>query len=369
VTDYVPRYAVQVEEAADRILAETNDPAIRRNALLWKSQGIAACFRAAARPDALAALIDTWVLTRQSTQFFELTVDDPPLGAWQLAAIETSRRLEEPLRNIHATLGNGIPFGQSFVEEFAVKHPLTSLYFDRPSIATDYIESIKLPTPELLDVVGGLNENLSDLRKLTALYADFLPKQSRWQAELLLLDTVAQQPVTTVLQDLATAARAADRAATTVESMPALVERERLAGQQILSAERQAAFVELERMRSDTLATLRDERLAVLAALREERELTTTAIEAAAQRSLSSVDERVSTHAAHLAERGSVIFESAGRRALQIVLIVAVVILGLVFSRRWQSFRSQDSRPIATLPLPHTPELQRPQRRSPRNIA
>jgi len=369
VTDYVPRYAISVEEAADRILAETTDPAIRRNALLWKSQGISACFRAAARPDALASLMDIWALTRQSTEYFERTAGDPPLGAWQVAAIETSRKLEEPVRQIHATLGEGVPFGEKHVTEFVAKYPLTSLYFDRASIASEYIESIKMPTPDLMVVVSGVNENVADMRKLSALYADFLPKQARWQTELLLLDSVAQQPLAAALGNLTIAAQAADRAAATAESIPAVIEHQRQAAEQALTAERQAAFSELDRMRVDTLTTLREERLAVLAALREERELTAAAIEAAALRSLSSVDEKVAIRAGQLADRGDVLFEQIYRRTLQLVLIAAVVILGLVILRWWRPRTEERLARSAEVARPRPAELQRPERRPPRMVA
>ncbi|MBL9123577.1 MAG: hypothetical protein JNG90_08075 [Planctomycetaceae bacterium] len=369
VTDYVPVYALQVEASADQILAEATDPAVRRHALLWKSQGIGACFRAAARPDALAALTDVWVLVRQSSDYFARTAGDPPLGPWQPAALETCRRLEEPLRKIHATLGEELHFGEKFVADFATQHPIDSLYFNRASIATDYIESLKLPTPELMDVVGGLNENMADMRKLSALYADFLPKQARWQAELLLIDSLAQQPVGAALSDLSTAAKAAERAAATAERIPALVERERLAAQQIVGTERQAAFQEIERMRVETLGTLRDERVAVLAALRTERELTTAAVEAAAQRSLAAFDERIAARGAQLAEQSERLVGRVYQRAVQWGLIVGVVAVGLTLLR----YLRPSSRPAATQlaepPAPRGPELQTPQRRPPRLVA
>lgn len=369
VTDYVPRYAIQVETAADQILAETSDPVIRRNALLWKSQGISACFRAASRPDALAALMDVWILTRQSTLFFEHPAGEPPLGAWQALAVETSQRLEVPLRQMHDTLGSDDHFGERFVDDFARKYPLNSLYFDRASLASEYIESISTPNPELLDVVGGLNENLSDLRKLSALYADFLPKQARWQAELLLIDSVAQPPVAAVVADLAIAARAADRIATTTEAIPALVERERLAGQAIISRERQAAFAEIERMRIDSLTALQAERTAVLAALREERELTGAAIAAVAEKSLLDVDRVVEARAAQIAQDGGVLVDQLYRRALQLALIAAVVVLGVALLWWLRPRPTASPLIVHNAPAAEPRPLRVPERKPPRSAA
>jgi hypothetical protein len=58
LTDYVSQFADRIEQAADEILSQTSDPQIRRNALLWKSNAMTACFRAALRPDPLAAYLD-----------------------------------------------------------------------------------------------------------------------------------------------------------------------------------------------------------------------------------------------------------------------------------------------------------------------
>ena len=97
VTDYVPQFGHRVEQAADEILAQSSDPHLRRNALLWKSNAIAACFRAASRPDPFGAYLDVWILTRQMTQFFEQPSAHPVFGPWQARALETSRQLEAPL--------------------------------------------------------------------------------------------------------------------------------------------------------------------------------------------------------------------------------------------------------------------------------
>ena len=100
VTDYVPQFANRVEQAADEILAQSSDPHLRRNALLWKSNAIAACFRAASRPDPFGAYLDVWILTRQMTQFFEQPSAHPAFGPWQARVLETSRQLETPLEEI-----------------------------------------------------------------------------------------------------------------------------------------------------------------------------------------------------------------------------------------------------------------------------
>ena len=169
--DYVKRFADEVEEAADQILAEERDPQIRANALLWKTNGISACFQAAARPDALSAFLDVWILNKQSIALFERPTASHLFGGWQKLALETCQRLEVPLAEIQSKIGSDFPIGEDFVTSFANDYPITSLYFRRESVAaryTDYMERIDVSNRELMDVVGGLDERLDQLHKLAA---------------------------------------------------------------------------------------------------------------------------------------------------------------------------------------------------------
>lgn len=101
--DYVVRYATQIEETADRIISRSDDVSVRKHALLWKINGISACFQAASRSDPLAAYVDIWILNKQSIALFERTDRPSPFGEWQDLAVETVYRQEAPLREILAS--------------------------------------------------------------------------------------------------------------------------------------------------------------------------------------------------------------------------------------------------------------------------
>ena len=59
----------QIEAAADEIRGRSDDPAIRRAALLWKMEGVPTVYRAAFRPSPVAAAVDLWALTEQMLQY------------------------------------------------------------------------------------------------------------------------------------------------------------------------------------------------------------------------------------------------------------------------------------------------------------
>ena len=75
-----------------------------------------------------------------------------------------------------------LPHGEGFVEKFATDFPLTTLYFDREPIASRYIQEVREPAQELLQVVVGLEESLAEMRELSIIYAEYFPKKARWEA-------------------------------------------------------------------------------------------------------------------------------------------------------------------------------------------
>jgi hypothetical protein len=330
LTDYVPRFGEQVEEAADMILDQATDAEVRKNALLWKTNSISACFRAAARPDPLAAYLDTWILSRQMTRLFERPGEKPLFGPGQGLALDTARRLEEPLRQIHASLGQGLPLGEDFVDAFARDYPVTSLYFDRESLAGRYIQSVDEPTREMLDVASGLAESVTELRRLSALYAEFLPKQARWQSELLLIAATETQPVSNSLHDLTVASRAIDRMADEAATLPGLLARERQALQAIVQQERTETVAQVDEMRRETVRELQHERAVVLASLREERIEVDASLRKLADRSLQQLDAMTQQRLEGVPAVGNQLIDYAFLRVCDLAALAGLALLACV---------------------------------------
>ena len=182
LADYVTQFGDRIEQAADEILSQTSDPQIHRNALLWKSNAISACFCAASRRDPLAAYLDVWILSRQMTQFLEQPSSNSVFGPWQAQALETSRQLETPLAQIQAMLHSNTRFEERFVDGFAREHPITSLYFCRASLAAPYIEEVDVDqTDGVLGHASPLRDagrrTISGTRQLSS-HGEFLKRYS-----------------------------------------------------------------------------------------------------------------------------------------------------------------------------------------------
>ena len=88
VSEYVSHAAQSIEQRADQILNETQETEIRKNALLWKINGISACYQAASRNDALAAYLDVWILNRQMLGLIESPTGYQLFGQWQSIVVD-----------------------------------------------------------------------------------------------------------------------------------------------------------------------------------------------------------------------------------------------------------------------------------------
>ena len=355
VNEYVVYAAHRIELSADKILAENPEPEVRKNALLLKINGIAACFQAASRPDPLGAYLDLWILNRQMLHLSESPAGQELFGRWQPAVTAECDALDLRLQTISQTVSSHLRLGEEFVDKFAVDFPLKGLYFDREPIASRYIEEVQTPSKELFQVVASLDDNLENMRKLTILYAEHLPKQARWEAELLLIDATQLGSLQRPLQDLTIAATAVSRIADTTQTLPQIVESERHAFGALLQEERKQILQEVDGMRAETLAKLGEERAIVLAAigherqaafasLTEERLAVTNDLKDELSRALTATDAITKRRAMELVEQTPQVIDHFFWRAWQLGLAV-VVAAGL----GWWHFhrRSAKTQPLS----------------------
>lgn len=295
VDDYVVRFVHEVETGADHILDETDDPQIRRNAILWKSNAISACLRAGSRSDALGAYLDVALLTLQMRRLFESPEAANLFGPYQRIAVSVALDLDKPLLDIEHALGISQPLNDDLVQKLAVEYPIRDLSFDRESLTARYVDLITGSSHQIREVVSGLEESVADARRLAVLYAEILPKQARWQAELALLDAVGSKPLASVLHDVHAVTDLAGRMAELSERLPGIAMQERTEVERFTNSARLAITHDVDAMRRDSQKFLNDERALLVADLREER--------LAATRDLHAEIAETTRRAEHMVDR------------------------------------------------------------------
>src|SRR5262249_3711069 len=83
-----------VEQAADEIIASTDDRAVKLAALTWKCDAIPALREALFQPDVATAALDTLVLCIQMGDFFETGAGKKALGPLSDRAVAACRSMQ-----------------------------------------------------------------------------------------------------------------------------------------------------------------------------------------------------------------------------------------------------------------------------------
>ena len=326
---FAARYASVIEESADMIIQASDDPQMRESAILWKIESIREVHYAAFKPDPLAGLIDTAVLCGQMVDFFTDGGGSDMFGEHQDIAIEAVAMLNRDIWQLgeSLTLSGDPSFARRKVAEFVAEHPIGDLYFPRDPVQPLLNSVTKGRKGGAGAVIGGINEAIDDLSKRLTIYADFMPKDARWQAELAAMRMMQEPPVEDALAAVGTFAEAHESIAEDISGALDLI-----------SAEREAAFVELEalsasrledvdRLREDTLAALRLEREVLVQVIEAQTELGLQRIQEERIATMDQLEQMVEATLDSSFDRVDDLAERAFFRGLILIIILALVLL------------------------------------------
>ncbi|WP_394133036.1 chemotaxis protein [Shewanella maritima] len=204
------RFYNDVERIADEIAANTDDPQIIANTLLWKIHSQQSLQQAIFQASPVAAMIDTWVFTEQMHQFFETGAGQNVFAEQQTAAIEVSKQLSIYFTATAKRFSRNGDYERdvAFVEQFAAHHPLANLSFYRTPSFQEWLVYTGLSETEVITTFGTMPEVLSDISDRMAMTTEQMPKTLGWKAELYSLQaSIGPQEIQQALQNLATTSK------------------------------------------------------------------------------------------------------------------------------------------------------------------
>jgi hypothetical protein len=266
--------------SADQILADTSDPAIRRAALLWKIEAVPALREALFQASPMMGIADAWVLTFQMTDYFEKGPGAKALGETHAIAVTTSQHLEAEMARVAATLtkSGDVSRVRDYARKWAAVHPIQHSIAGRESLLSRVPEGELAASFTATEAAGNLIVSVDDLSWRLEIYSAQLPEQSRWQAELFVMDLTRESQLDKAVPLAKSALQAAghavesldrtmpalERSLAVLEKTPAMVAGEREAAMKSLAAEltRTMAFIEEER--AATLKQVTAERIAAV---------------------------------------------------------------------------------------------------------
>jgi hypothetical protein len=272
MTSFVIQAAVRQEAGADSIFHGTASPEIRRNALLWKMNGISTLLLTGLLADPMASLIDTWAFCTQMRQFLAEGAGADLFGERQRVAVRVARSLESDIEAIARITVTGDPTrAKEFIATWVRDHPLRSLDLERVSTSTYWAEYLG-QVQGGISSVGSMEESLNALLVRLNIYMTVLPKLSRWQAEVFYQESLSGPEIRAFLDNVDRIEAEIDSIAGIFLSAERLVEEGAagtLAEARVLSERLMVQFrTEVEQLiareRDATFAEMRDEIAAIL---------------------------------------------------------------------------------------------------------
>jgi hypothetical protein len=331
-------YSAEIEAAADKIILESPSADARRQALVWKAEAIPVMQTSLLNTDPVAAVLDTWVFLFQMAAFMERPAMKEAFGEFYSVVPETLKNMDtemEQLIRVAAPSANVADLRQR-ASAWAEAHPIQAGLAGRQSTDPEVIRKVGQSDLGTMASVKALGESLGDLTARLDSYNVYLPKQARWQAELLLRDLRRDPQVDAVMSNFVVVSNALAKTSSSMDRMPELmgqareavradVEGQRLAVQAFLREERLQTLDALRQERIATIAAVRSERLAATADLRGERQAVLDALhnqEVAVMNDFNATSEKAIKD---LDTRSRGMIDHFFLRALELVLLTLVL--------------------------------------------
>ncbi|CAM3451517.1 chemotaxis protein [Corallococcus sp. ZKHCc1 1396] len=272
VRDLARRFSGLLEATADDLSVRSDSPRVSSAMLRFKANAVPTMQSVLFQPDPVAALLDAWALLAQIQDALPRYAEGAPpelMSHAQEALADMESQLEAVWREV--TGREDVSRARELVHGWAAQHPLTGPLVTRVSTAPLLASVTEASGGGLRSTAAGLVEDTRDLTARVDLYATSLPRQARWQAELVADDALNSPLLQSSLAELGRTVDLLERVGTVAANTPALIAHERRAVLDALHAERLDLQGFVTREREAVLADVGRERQAVVDALHAER--------------------------------------------------------------------------------------------------
>jgi hypothetical protein len=184
-----------------------------------------------------------------------------------------------------------------------------------------------------------LAESMGDLSARLNSYNLYLPKEARWQAELLVADLERDPQVSSALSSLGAIASIAGKIDNERLSIQDFVRRERLQTLDNLQQQRSATLAALHAERLGATADLHAERLGATADLRKERQTLLNALRADEVSALAEIKATSEQDIKSLGNKSHDLIDQLFVRAVELMLLTLVLssVVAWIFLRRFSA--------------------------------
>jgi hypothetical protein len=311
----------EVQASCDEIIAQSADPQVRHRVLRYKIEVVSAYYIALFESDPLAAAFDVWALSLQ----LDRCIAEGPCKDWfgplQPIAVTNARKVmdqvDTAMRSV-AKRTEGYDKARQKVENWVNENPITSSIASRPSILPMLAQMSASPDQSVWEAVGDVTATLDDISTRLDIYAAYLPKAGRWQAELLFDDIQDRDEAQLTLAAIASVKKLTDQMNGLLG--PDAIHEATSYAVAAFHTERVQTMAELIKMRDEAFGYLSGERQVALAAVDNER-----------TKLLADVDRERSESLRQMNELSRQTFANIERMANRIILRATVALGVLLF--------------------------------------
>jgi len=242
----------------------------------------------------------------QFKEYFESGAGADNFGEHTYIARELSNLAIVEFERVASRIANteGVVAGRQAAADFARRQPIANEYYLRRSVADDLADSLPEEAKSAFAALGSITQTVESLSARLSIYMAFVPKQVRWQAELMLEDPTFAAPLSGALEDVDGINEAATRIAAIVDDSPALDNRlndmvERVIGAlqlevagltEVVRAERELVLGKLPEEYEEIFGHVTQQRVAALEDVAGELERLVSQVDAIAARALTDAD-------------------------------------------------------------------------------
>lgn len=331
----------EIVASADQIIASTDDPAMRRGALLWKIEAVPALREALFQPDPVTALTDAWVLSFQMADYFRDGPGKASLGAAHTIAVATCERLEAEIARVAAslTISGEVSKARAHARTLAAERPIRHTIAARDSLLSKSLEREIITSFSPMDAAGSLTVSVDDLNRRLEIYSAQLMEQARWQAELFAMGLEEELQVKKAVPLTEAAVKSADRIADSLAPLATTLDdslRPLQSLPEIITSERKAIVDAFSAQIARVLEFIQGERVATLKQFTEERLATARDIRSALDEERRLIRAEVGQLIDQAVDRAFLRGAQIGAVALAAIFVGIVV---LMFLLRWMLVR------------------------------
>ena len=345
VNDFAELFVAVIEEGAERVIDESPDQQVRRNAMEWRLRAVNVLLNALNQPEPAAALVDVWVFCVQLDQFVQPGGAGADLfGDEQDILRAVTSMLAAEVEQVVIAVAQADPAdGRAAVEDWVAANPLTGPLMVRTSSTVVLADQLESQETGLFASLSRVQTGVDDITAQFRRYISIMPRTLRWQTQLILHEMLYDEARVVGLLDNA------DLLTADLLALTALLDE--LPGAEDLDAELQAAFasletildeerarllVEVDRQRTLTFAEVTTQREAIM----RDVELQLAVVDAQIQGRLNEVFDRIETLTAETVAESFSESERLINLVYARVLIVLLVALAggacLVLLHKWR---------------------------------